>query len=327
MFKPSRILGASLFTFLGFQYADSKGWVREWRIKQHAVAIAGLAEPTVIAFRYRCVPPPIGLLEWPAGRILLQLAVDGGIPLQDACVLEIGSGSGTTAVGFQKAITTAFYSSTSIDHKSNPTTLIATDVCHESLQNLMFNARLNNLEAHESGPCKPNSIRVCHWNATGGDIESLPAPVSELTHVIGADVAYFGGPSSLSTDRNDRHLVKTISELLAANPRLSGKITLLLVDRFSGPSVAAVSQLVGVGAENMTPLIDPAIQHFENECVRFDLHASREYISDDLQQRILEGLSSFDRFKWMWFGNFEGMYVYRISRPSNIFSNENQPGL
>ena len=43
----------------------------------------------------------IGLLDWPAGRVLLQWAIDVLPPT--ACVLEVGAGIGTAAIGLALA--------------------------------------------------------------------------------------------------------------------------------------------------------------------------------------------------------------------------------
>ena len=65
------------------------------RTVHHQVVSPTLTEPINVTLNALTRPPPIGCLEWPAGRVLLQWCLDC-LPLRNATILEIGSGIGTT---------------------------------------------------------------------------------------------------------------------------------------------------------------------------------------------------------------------------------------
>lgn len=72
----------------------------------------------------------------------------------------------------------------------------------------------------------------------------------------------------------DRGLVSTLAALLKANPDI--KITLLLVDRFSGGAVAAVSHVAGVNqARPSSPQVVTRLhRHVEFTCMPLGVIAS-----------------------------------------------------
>jgi hypothetical protein len=181
--------------------------------------------------RARAAPPPIGALEWPAGRVLLQWALDGGIPRTGCSVLEIGSGVGTTSIGLTLACNNDFEGAQAHepgkqqqDSAEPPTRIIATDICNTSLDNLRQNARSNGVHVHpheqklqamtgtdvsSNGtlytqakmPWYP-TLEVYKWNAgSASAIQTVPVDIRSLTHVIAADVVYSGGASSMSKSR------------------------------------------------------------------------------------------------------------------------------
>jgi len=182
--------------------------------------------------------------EWPAGRVLLEWAV-GAIPPTGAKVLELGAGVGVMALGLSLACASAQAHSA----LGPPTVIVATDVCETSLQNLRANAAANQIAV--CAVDSPNaggqygSLAVGVWDAAGGQASvrrlSLDFGIDPrtLTHVVGGDVMYHGFDGA--TDVANEGLASTLAALLAVNPNLN--ITLLLVDRFSGGTVAAVSQV------------------------------------------------------------------------------------
>lgn len=274
--------------------------MRTWKEIKHEVPIEESGTTVNLKLRAKCAPPPIGTMEWPAGRILLQWAVDGGIPLVGATVLEIGAGIGTTSVGL--ALASEKIGAT---RGLRPTRVFATDICKESLDNLASNAEMNGVQ----------NISVLPWDGASGHLLSLPFDPRELTHVIGADVQYHGFNGKDANEAEDqRGLARTIEELLKVNPSLSGNITLVLVDRFSGAAFSAMSQVAGISPDApAVPIgIDPALASFIGDCERFGLVATREALHPDVELRVAAGQSWIQRLTWMFCQYHEGMKVYRI---------------
>ena len=83
---------------------------------------------------------PIGCLDWPAGRVLLQWALDH-LPA-GSTTLEVGSGIGTVSVGLACA----------------NRDVVATDVDEEALELLRSNAALNGA-----------TLAVSQWDASLGE--------------------------------------------------------------------------------------------------------------------------------------------------------------
>ena len=67
---------------------------------------------------------------------------------------------------------------------------MATDYCDETLALLRANVAEHGLGDER--------LRVCKWDAAAGAraLATLPVPLGELSHVIGADVVYHGGAVS-----------------------------------------------------------------------------------------------------------------------------------
>lgn len=241
----------------------------------------------------------LGTVEWPAGRILLQWCLDGGIRLDNARILEVGSGVGTTAVGLAKAAKVTGAS----------TIVIASDVDDEALKNLNANAILNEIDV-DAG-----MLKIEKFDASKGNADELIKYVQGLTHLIGADVAYYGGCSSLPSTssagmKEERGgLASTIAHLIQVNPTLD--VTLVLIDRFSGPAVSAITQQTGMRHEPV-PDVDPAISFFESECRKYGLEARREKIEQGVFDRVAAGQSYLQRAAWLVCGYTDGMYLYRI---------------
>jgi hypothetical protein len=134
---------------------DEQFDLRRWRVARHHVSAPSLAAPLSLSLQARTRPPPIGAMDWPAGRVLLQLLLEGDeehglppVPPRGASVLEIGAGIGTAAVGFGLAVK---QQAESCAHEGllkrgpsvpPPTRVIATDVCAESLAILAANAEV-----------------------------------------------------------------------------------------------------------------------------------------------------------------------------------------
>lgn len=168
-----------------------------------------------------------GCVDWPAGRVLLQWCLDGGVPLKGANVLEIGAGVGLASIGLAQAAivaqqplqrqSTATAAVRGTSHTSGPTTVVAADVCLAALANLRINAA-NNLGSPspiggsisrinargERNSSESNAVgsvfgqcgvlHVLNWNAAGGAaavaaLASAGVKPEALTHVIGADLA------------------------------------------------------------------------------------------------------------------------------------------
>jgi hypothetical protein len=133
-------------------YADSRGWIRSWQTNSHTIRV-NESDSIEMRIRTKIAPPPIGALEWPAGRVMLQWALDGGVPRTGGSVLEIGSGVGTTSIGMALAFHRAAAYKCEYENRESdtatrstgaaPTRVIATDVCGASLENLRNNARSN----------------------------------------------------------------------------------------------------------------------------------------------------------------------------------------
>jgi predicted nicotinamide N-methyase len=224
-------------------YLDESGVVRPWRWVCHTVRVPGGGGKAPAERHLRVLvkqkPPPIGCTEWPAGRVLLEWAM-GEVPPKGATVLEFGAGVGVTALGL------ALSSSTGDEPMSGEaprTKILATDVCEASLQNMRANAAANGIDCN--APMGAGVLSVGVWDAAGGEaavhrlFTDFGLNPSALTHVVGGDVMYHGFEGA-AADAN-QGLASTLAALLNANPNIN--VTLLLVDRFSGGTVAAVSQV------------------------------------------------------------------------------------
>ena len=271
-------------------YLDERGSLRSWRRASHSFVLPPMRESLHapakldLALRVKVRPPPIGCADWPAGRALLEVALRD-IPRSGAKVLELGAGVGVTALGLAKASTCA-----AVISNARPTEIVATDVCEASLANLRENATSNGVAVTCVHGTTRDHAAACHstavlstgvWDAAGGKaaverLKSLGVDPLELTHVLGSDVMYHGFDDAASVGRplmlarvlrDERHffsdfrvqmesnagLASTLAALLEANPRL--QITLLLVDRFSGGAVAAVSQVVSFIPFTQPPIL------------------------------------------------------------------------
>jgi hypothetical protein len=136
---------------LAFGAVAADEWLdlRKWKDVRHS-----LVEPVPLTVRLRARSRAgndeagQGCVDWPTGRALLQWAVDGGVPLTGARVLEIGAGVGLASIGLALASHLASEeqsraSSTAAGGPPKATTVIATDVCAAALANLRRNAEAN----------------------------------------------------------------------------------------------------------------------------------------------------------------------------------------
>ena len=109
------------------------------------------------------------------------------------------------------AIGLALAAQTAGKDSDNASRVIATDVCHESLDNLRSNALKNGLrvgtaqeilhEALQHSGTTP-SLGISRWDASLGTLNTLPLPASDITHLIGADVVYHGGATDVEHPSN-----------------------------------------------------------------------------------------------------------------------------
>lgn len=244
----------------------------------------------------RSRPPPIGCVDWPSGRVLLQLLLDdGGMKLVDetVTVLEIGSGIGTTAIGLALAAQ---------QQSSSSFRIVATDVCEQSLSVLQSNAKANGIDAP--------LLQASSWDASMGAsaLASCPVAPSQITHVIAADVVYSGGVDSTDNDRGG--LAETLATLLSVQPGASVK--LLLVDRFSGGAIAAVATQAGVAHESCT--VDPALVSFRRRCNAHGLDVTWAPLPEAVARQVSDAQMPWTRLLWWIAGFWEGFQVYTVSK-------------
>ena len=241
---------------LSLLWLDERLDLRKWKRVSYTVNQRDReSEPIKLSVRCRTRPPPIGCMEWPAGRVLLQWALDeGGLGKESSgTVLELGAGIGLTAIGLATART---------DHRTCTSQIVATDTCEDTLSLLRANAAAHGFDS--------NALRVAKWDAAQGSesLATLPCKLEDVTHVLGADVIYHGfGVHRASDNTAPQHvageqigLAHTFAALLERKPLLP--ITLLAVDRFSGGAVAALSNVAGVNTEAAPTTVDPAISRF-----------------------------------------------------------------
>ena len=106
---PKRHRAAALAYFGGLATATAIAldeWLdlRKWRTVRH-VLTTPVSVDMKLHTRVRAAEGEAGqgCVDWPAGRVLLQWAVDGGVPLRHGSVLEVGAGVGVTSIGLALA--------------------------------------------------------------------------------------------------------------------------------------------------------------------------------------------------------------------------------
>lgn len=300
---------------LGAVAADEWLDLRQWKHVQHS-----LVEPVQLTVRIRARTRAgadeagQGCVDWPTGRALLQWAVDGGVPLLGAHVLEIGAGVGLTSIGLALAAQRASEekgraSPATAGGPPNATSVIATDVCEVALTNLRCNAASNGASA----------MRAELWDAAGGReaVERMPVAPRALTHVIGADLVSqpIAGAARPAAGGTARHcggdgLEATLAALLEANPELS--VTLVLYNRFAGGAVSALAS--NVGAQDVGCTLDPAIVAFERRCSEHGLRTSREALPPSCARRLAATQPLHVRAQWLLGGVWDGLLLYHVSR-------------
>lgn len=282
--------------------ADDKLDLRKWKVTNHYVSSEHLQDPIHLSLRCRTRPPPISCSDYAAGRVLLQVALDGVVPLQGAGVLEIGSGVGTTAIGLAMAARQA--------GGDNPTRVIATDICPEGIANLTANAKRHGFDQEDGS----TNLRICRWDGSCGNAavqELLRAqhqhlgPPVHITHVIGADLVYHGGADAAGG------LANTLASLLALDPSI--KVTLLLVNRFSGGAVAAMYNMTGVNAMTASSTMDPALVAFQEHCQAHGLYAEVTELPHELVEQVTASQSLMTQGWWWLCGRWEGLTLVKIS--------------
>jgi predicted nicotinamide N-methyase len=198
---------------LSAHLADKHLDLRKWTTTHHRAMMMTTSEPSresmdvELRSRVRAGAGEAGqgCVDWPAGRVLLQWCLDGGVPLAGAQVLEIGAGVGLASIGLAKAAAVnaqAWPRNKTSSHgllsagggttqSSAPTTVVAADVCPEALENLRINAAKNSIlnkdprvlngagsgSGDDNAPQADNSgslygptglLQVLSWNAAGG---------------------------------------------------------------------------------------------------------------------------------------------------------------
>lgn len=147
--------GCCLAPFLGATAYEISLLLWPWRSQRVATSEGD-------AFDVNCKrrPPPIGCCLYPASRVLLEWCLLEPLP-KGARVLEIGSGTGSLAIGLSRA-------RPDVD-------LTATDNCHDALTTLRANVEANGAR-----------VRVLQLDAAA-------AMRRECDAVLAADIAYAGG--------------------------------------------------------------------------------------------------------------------------------------
>ena len=256
----------------------------------HVVNSPSLATPMQLSLDAVTRPPPIGCIDWPAGRVLLQWALDN-LP-SNSTTLEIGSGIGTTAVGLAKASKST----------GATTTIIATDIDEDALGLLRSNADLNEV-----------SLVASRWDCAGGEqaLSELPIDPLTLSHVIGSDLVYFGGAHDGNSDKPG--LVRTLAALLRVQPRL--EITLLCIAR-GAPAVVLTSaddpKRGSTAAATEQPSEFLSLDSFERACKAQGLRAIRSAVPEETVHRVRASQWPLLRAAWWMCGIWDSMVLYRI---------------
>jgi len=279
---------------------DESLGLRQWELSKHCVKSPSLAKPLVFQIEARTRPPPIGAIDWPAGRVLLQWCLDHLPPR--AVVLEIGSGIGTTALGLACA---------NSDEDGIARRIIATDFDDEVLSILRSNAELNGMS---DSPC----LSIHKWDAALGaaSAKALPVPAAaarKLTHVVGSDLVYYGGTDDHWHGEGEG-LVSTLSELLRSAPNL--EVYLLCVAR--GPAeVPYNADSSGGGMPPSNALKAEykdylSLRYFEQKCAARGLTARREPIPAETIRRVNDSQWLPLRASWWLLGIWESLVLYRV---------------
>jgi len=313
---PKRHRAAALAYFGGLATATAIAldeWLdlRKWRTVRH-VLTTPVSVDMKLHTRVRAAEGEAGqgCVDWPAGRVLLQWAVDGGVPLRHGSVLEVGAGVGVTSIGLALAASCSSDAGGGGGSDGDPTRVLATDVCDSALANLHRNAAEN--EA-------PALLRVERWDAAGGTeavrrLSRLVDPRT-LTHVIGADIVSVpigsgggGGNAAGGEAAGGDGLEATLAALLAENPAL--RVTLLLFNRVSGGAVTALAGAAGVPEGGCT--LDPALARFERRCAAHGLRACRSPVPEGCLRHVAEALPLRERGLWALGGVWDGLQLYEV---------------
>lgn len=272
---------------LGYAGMAATKAAEPYRVRDYGVVLRG-EQACALRIRERCSPPPIGAVVWPASQVLLHWALDGwfqrggeATSSRGAVVLEIGSGTGLTAIGLALAAPAGCVRS-----------VLATDACAESRANCEHNVQRNGAGG---------TVRAAAWDIN----DEPPCDLRDVTHVLAADVVYHGA--------SGEQLVRRLVQMLEANPEL--EIALLLVDRFSGGSVGALSALAGVpSASSVASSIDPAIEAFERAASDAGLRLAYEPLGEVVARGMTDSLSWWERTRWLALGHWDAMRLYRVRR-------------
>jgi SAM-dependent methyltransferase len=310
--------------------ADEYLDLRRWKRVAHSIREPVSGDVVSFSLRARTRPPPIGSMDWPAGRALLDWSAAEGLhcPHSAATVLEIGSGVGTTAIGLVLLADHAIRISARPEAQLR---VVATDVCEASLSNLAANARANGLPAEgvesfegpPAAPPPPARLITARWDAACG-AGSLPHGLkSQLTHVIGADVVYAGGADGVliqqarhrqgcegGSDSPRAGLAATLDELLRLAPQ--AQVRLVLVNRFAGGAVATLAAVASVPVQSTT--VNPSLTAFEDACRARGLRVEASPVPLDVIKSVQATQSLLTRVAWLLADTWGGLVCYRICR-------------
>ena len=308
---------------------DEKLDLRQWKHVSHAIDGSSSVS---IRSRVRAGNGEAGqgCVDWPAGRVLLQWALDGGLPLRGAAILEIGAGVGLTSIGL------ALAAARDGGGGGAASSVIAADVCEHALATLRANAAAN-----LGAPAPPDSasatdacfggggeaggggLRVLRWNAAGGRaavarLRGAGVEVAQLTHVLGADIVSqpWGTARAALEDEADEAagggLEATLAALLDEKPAL--RVTLLLMDRCAGGAIGALSAAAGQPPGVAGAGRDPALVRFERRCERLGLRLERRRVPEEVMRRVSAAQPLHVRAQWWLADTTAGLWLYDVSR-------------
>jgi hypothetical protein len=271
-------------------------------------------------------PPKIGLLDWPAGRVMLQWALDYLPP--SAHVLEFGAGIGLVSIGLAMAGTAA--------------EVIATDYDPEVTALMRDNAAANGVQSCKASVDAggPPSMLVAEWDAAHGAasvaaLAALPCDPSKLTHVLGADVVFFGANDddtpqearSLALEGaapDNKWLASTLSALLRAHPHID--VRLICVARTHSLSVATFDISGDLhdehprlpvgdshGEQDNAMIATSSLGSFERQCAAHGLRAELLPLPVDTIRRVQQAQPLHLRAAWWLTGLWDTMVMYKLT--------------